>query len=253
MRFIDLSVTIETTSSEPVPVEIDYVDHTQGADILGSGFGVDHRHFPDQMGVSLEHIRLTSHTGTHVDAPLHYGPLCEGKPSRAIDGLPLDWFFRPGVKLDCHGDVEQAVSLEELRTALEQSGHTLKPFDIVLIATGADQLWGRPEYFTHFRGISQEATAWLVEQGVKVIGIDSYGFDPPFARMLNEYRRSGNSRVLWPAHVYGRKREYCQIERLANLQALSGATDFQVCCFPIKIKGCGAAWSRVVALVEDNP
>jgi kynurenine formamidase len=54
--------------------------------------------------------------------------------------------------------------------------------------------------------------------------------------------------VLWPAHFVGRKREYCQIERLANLGALPAPTGFTVHALPVRITGAGAGWTRAVAL-----
>ncbi|WP_437957066.1 cyclase family protein [Sorangium sp. So ce119] len=250
MRFIDLSVILEPTRAEPVPTEIGYVSHEEGADILGKPAGIDRRHFPDGMGLSLEYVRLTSHSGTHVDAPSHYGPTCEGAPARSIEELPLEWFFQDGVVLDCPGDVRDGpVTRGELLEQLDRIEYRLKPLDIVLIRTGADRLWPTAEYFTNFRGVTEDATAFLVEAGIKVIGVDSFGFDPPFGEMLAEYERTGRQDALWPAHFYGRKREYCQIERLAYLDRIPRPHGFRVACFPIKIKRAGAGWSRVVALV----
>jgi kynurenine formamidase len=251
MKFIDLSVTLEPVNSEPVPVDIQYISHEEGADILGKPAGIDRTAFPDGKGLSLEHVKLTSHSGTHVDAPAHYGPFCEGKPARTIEEMPLDWFFSDGVMIDCSdGAIDQAVSQGELQQKLTDISYTLKSHDIVLLYTGADRHWGKPDYFTNFRGVSREATEWLVLQGIRVIGIDSFGFDPPFHRMLSDYRKQQCPDVLWPAHIYGREREYCQIERLANLGDLPVHYGFSVACFPIKIRGCGAGWSRVVAMID---
>ncbi|MCA2693152.1 MAG: cyclase family protein [Microcystis sp. M015S2] len=253
MRLIDLSLTLEATPSEPVPVEIEYIDHARGADILGQPIGIDRNAFPEKMGLSLEYVRCTTHSGTHIDAPHHYGVLCEGKPAKTIDELPLDWFFHPGVRLDCRRDsVDQSVGVSEIQEQLREINYRLKPFDIVLLYTGAEEKWGEPEYFTHFRGVSREATAWLIEQGIKVIGVDSFGFDPPFGQMLDRYRQQKRQDVLWPAHFYGRQREYCQIERLTNLAKIPVSTGFTVACFPIKVRGCGAGWSRVVAIVPES-
>lgn len=247
-RFIDLSLPLEPGASEPVPVEIETIDHVRGGDLLGNPAGIDHRHFPDQKGLSMELVRATTHAGTHVDAPLHYGPRCEGRPARSIDELPLEWFYGAGVVVDCRGGgPRDDISREELEASLGE--RRLCAGDIVLIHTGADSLWGSPEYFTSFRGMSRQATAWLVEQGIRVIGIDTFGFDPPFDVMLERYRASGDAAVLWPAHVYGREREYCQIERLTNLGRLPCDRDFDVVCFPVRARGCGAAWSRVVAIL----
>jgi kynurenine formamidase len=66
--------------------------------------------------------------------------------------------------------------------------------------------------------------------------------------MLAESRRTGDRSVLWPAHFVGRKREYCQIERLANLGALPAPTGFTVHALPVRITGAGAGWTRAVAL-----
>ena len=45
-------------------------------------------------------VTLITHAGTHVDAPYHYFPTAGGERARTIDELPLDWFLRPGVRLD---------------------------------------------------------------------------------------------------------------------------------------------------------
>lgn len=249
-RFVDLSLPLETGCSEPVPVEIERIDHQRGGDLLGEPANLSHRDFPDQAGLSLEIVRAATHAGTHVDAPSHYGPSCEGKPARTIDQLPLEWFFGRGVVVDCReGAPEEDISESELAERFEAMRYRIQPRDIVLIQTGADKLWGRPEYFTHFRGMGRAATEWLLDQGVRVIGIDTFGFDAPFRVMLDRFHDSGSTEALWPAHMVGREREYCQIERLANLDQLPSGGGFDVACFPIRIRDCGAAWSRVVAFL----
>jgi kynurenine formamidase len=251
LQFIDLSLTLEPTIGEPIPVEIEYIDHAKGADILGFPIGIGREEFPESMGLSLEHVKLTTHSGTHIDAPAHYGPICEGQPSKTIENLSLDWFFRPGVLIDCRGgDSEQAISSDELKEQLSIIGYEIQPFDIVLLQTDSDKNWNHVEYFTSFRGVSLEATQWLVSQGVKVIGVDSFGFDPPFQKMLNDYQKNSDPNFLWPSHFYGRKKEYCQIERLANLDKIPYPKHFMVSCFPIKVKNSGAGWTRVIALCQ---
>jgi len=249
-RFIDLSLIIEPNESEPVSPHIEYISYEEGANILGKPAGIKKEDFPGGMAISQEHITLTSHSGTHLDAPSHYGPLCEGKPSKSIEEIPLEWCFNNGVVIHANPYIDEPVSAVEIEAYLDNINYVLQPFDVVLINTGADRLWGTPKYFTEFRGVSLEATKWLTNQGIKIIGVDSFGFDPPFERMLNNYRKSKNNQILWPAHLYGRQKEYCQIERLTNLNAIPMSTGFKVACFPIKIKGAGAGWSRVVAIIE---
>jgi kynurenine formamidase len=251
MHVIDLSVALEPVAGEPVPVELEFIDHRSGAEILGRPIGIGPDEFPDGLGLSLEYVRLTSHSGTHVDAPAHYGPSCAGARAPTIDELPLEQFFAPGVVLDCKGTVADGpVSSHELVRALAAIEYELRPGDIVLINTGAAARWNTPEYFTDFRGVTAEATEWLIDRGIRVIGVDSFGFDPPFDVMLRKFERARDSAELWPAHVLGRRRPYCQIERLGNLDVIPRKRGFHVACFPLKLARCGAAPSRVVAILD---
>lgn len=62
----------------------------------------------------------------------------------------------------------------------------------------------------------------------------------------------GDSDELWPAHFAVREVEYCQIEKMANLDELPRRTDIYVTAFPIKIEDASAGWVRPVAHVEKH-
>ncbi|WP_432025922.1 cyclase family protein [Streptomyces sp. 1222.5] len=248
-RLVDLSVVTRHTPSEATPVTVELLDHVTGATVLG----LTPEDFPDGMAISNETVTLTTHTGTHMDAPLHYGPVSGGAPAKSIDQVPLEWCVGPGVRLDVrHVPPGEGITVEHLRAALRAAGHTLRPGDIVLLWTGADALWGEAEYLTKYPGLTGEGTAFLVESGVRVIGIDAWGLDRPMRSMIDDYRRTGDKKTLWPAHVYGRTREYLQLEKLAQLAALPAPTGFTVVCFPVAVAGAGAGWTRVVALLDDE-
>jgi cyclase len=68
--------------------------------------------------------------------------------------------------------------------------------------------------------------------------------------MIRRFNETGDSAVLWPAHFAGRWREYCQIERLHNLDSLPTAHGFRISCLPVKLAGSGAGWTRAVALID---
>ncbi len=262
MQLVDLSVLVENSVSEPLKIEVERLDHHQGAkefcakvEARNSAKSDPRRleieDFPDRAFITLDTVTLPTHMGTHIDAPIHYGLETEGKPSRSVDQLPLDWFYRPGVRLDLtHKQAGDFITVEDLKTAVEEANHQLQPLDIVLLWTGTDKLWGKREYFSDAPGMSREATQWLVNQEIKVIGIDTYGFDRPFVTMLEDFWKTGDRNYLWPAHFYGREREYIQIERLANLDRLP-PTGFQVACFPLNIKGLDASWVRAVGIVGN--
>ncbi|GAA3192050.1 cyclase family protein [Actinocorallia longicatena] len=247
-RLIDLSVPVLDGPSEATPVEISVIDHKAAPAALG----LTPADFPEGEAITNETITLTTHTGTHMDAPLHYGELSGGKAAAAIDGVPLEWCLAPGVRLDLrHVPPGAGIAAADVEDALAKIPHELRAGDIALIWTGADRLWGTEAYRTEHPGMTRESTAYLVERGVKVVGIDAWGFDRPFASMLGDYREHGDNAVLWPAHLYGRERPYCQLEKLANLDALPAATGFTVACFPVRLAGLGAGWTRVVAIVEE--
>ena len=248
MKIIDLSTPIENDASEPFPPQIIYKDHANGAERLGKLAGIDPDAFPDRMALATEQITLTTHTGTHIDSPYHYGPAVAGKRALTVDEVPLEWCYGPGVRLDFTGYPEGSFLTDrDVRRALEAIDHTIRTGEIVLIQTGTDKLWKTERYMSEQSGLTRSATKWLVERGVRCIGIDAWGLDPPVAKMADAYR-AGDTEALWGPHLYGREREYLQIEKLANLDLLPVA-GFVVAAFPVKIARASAGWCRAVAIV----
>ncbi len=274
-QIVDLSVTLMENGSEPLPPKITYHDHAWGASRMAlapaqdkrswgrtlrnvaagfiSGRRVHQKDFPNGEALAWESIRTDTHHGTHVDAPRHYGPTVAGQPARTIEEMPLDWFFRPGVRLDFrHKPVGATIAVADLQRALQAIDYHLQPFDIVLLWTGADTLWGQPQYLERYSGLNAASTHWLLDQGVKVIGTDAWSIDRPPQFMGRDFVQTGNLDYLWPAHFVGREREYCQIEKLANLGALPAPTGYKVACFPAKIAHASAGWTRAVAILDRD-
>lgn len=210
-------------------------------------FSYSHGH-----GWAIEILTTSSHTATHIDAPYHYGATSEGKPARRIDEVPLEWCFGPGVVLDMrskkHGET---ITIADLETALNKIEYKFQPLDIVMIHTGSAQRWGTRKYLMQ-PGFNRESTLWLVNQGIKMIGIDAWTLDRPFDGMIDDFKTTGDGRVIWPAHFAGITKEYCQIEKLANLEKLPRPHGFYVSCLPVKIKGGSAGWRRAVALIPES-
>jgi kynurenine formamidase len=143
------------------------------------------------------------------------------------------------------------ITVDDLSQALDRIGHILQPLDIVLLQTGADQRLGSAAYFRQ-PGLGREGVLWLTQRGVKMIGIDAYTLDRPFADMVADFRRTGDGKYIWPAHFAGLTQEYCQIEKLANLDQIGRPHGFFVSCLPVKIKAASAGWCRAVALVPGD-
>jgi kynurenine formamidase len=251
-RIIDLSVPTEDSPSEPLPVKVSHEDHQKSVEFMKSFFGCNGQDLPHGLGWANYTVLMGAHAGTHVDAPWHYSPTSEGRRARTIDEMPLEWFFSNGVVMDVrHKPRGSGVSVDDLKAALAGIDYSIKPLDIVLIQTGADKYWGKAEYFEAGCGMTRESTLWLMEQGVRVMGIDAWGWDRPFWAIREEFSRTGDRNLLWGAHYVGIEREYCHIEKLANLDKLPRAFGFKVACFPVKLTGGSAGWSRVVAILDD--
>ena len=254
MRFIDLSAPICNTppeTPEPFQVQIQYHDHQAGAAQIEHFFKVPRTLLKDGEGWATETItRLGTHDTTHVDAPYHYNSRIQGKPAATIDQLPLEWFFSDGVVLDMTGrERGQVVTVEDIQKELDRIGYTLKPLDIVLVRTGMDKFYDHPNYFLMGPGVSPEATRWLYEQGIRVMGIDAWSWDAPLDLQAQAVLKARKPGIFWAAHQLDLP--YAQIERLVNLDRLP-PYGFKVAAFPLKIEGASAGPARVVALLEEG-
>src|SRR3974377_1318352 len=138
-----------------------------------------------------------------------------------IDEVPLDWFFRPGVKLDFrHLPDGHVVSAAEVEAELTRIGYTLKPLDIVLVNTRAASCVGTDEYLTAGCGMGREATLYLTSRGVRVAGIDAWGWDAPFSATLTRWEKTRDPSLILEGHYAGRGIPYCHMEKLCNLEKL---------------------------------
>jgi kynurenine formamidase len=254
MRLIDLSMPI-VASPESTPellrTEIQFADHAAGAAEIKEMFGVGSELLRNGEGWALETFtRLGTHNSTHVDAPYHYNSLIASRPAQTIDQLPLDWFFRPGVVLDFHDRADgQTIDVDGVEAALTRAGHELVERDIVLIRTGRDVYYSEPDYMQRGPGVSAAATHWLYDRGVRVMGIDAWGWDRPLHLQAEEALATGRSGIFWTAHQADLP--YSQIERLANLDRLP-PSGFTVACFPLRLIGGSAAPARVVAILDEG-
>jgi len=257
-RFIDLSISIESDLPSDPPgliPKIGYSDHASGANEMTRFFsGLKPEELPDGLGWAVEHVALTTHAGTHLDAPYHYSPtMGRGRPSMTIDEIPLDWCFHDGVLLDFRHKADgERITTMDVEQELERIEYEIKPMDIVLIQTGADSAWGKPEYLAKGSGMTKESTMYLAEKGVKVMGIDAWSWDRPLPFQAEEFGRTSDPKVIWEAHFAGIEVEYCHMEKMANLSAIGRPYGFTVCCFPVKIKRASAGWVRPVAIVYED-
>ncbi len=255
-RIVDISVALKAgiVSDPPYMLpSITYLDHAAGAENFVQVFpGLRRDQLPDGAGAAVENVAISTHNGTHLDAPYHFHPTMDGgKPAMTIDEVPLEWCFSDGVKLDFRAKPDGYVCTpDDVQRELDRIGYALKPFDIVLTNTAAGKAYGQPDFIHRGSGMGREATLFLTRQGVRVTGTDGWSWDAPFSHTAKRFAETGDASLIWEGHKAGREIGYCHMEKLSNLEALP-AFGFKVACFPVKIEKASAGWTRAVAIFDE--
>jgi kynurenine formamidase len=255
-KFVDLSMYLENeVIADPPPFgpRITYLKHDQTFEQLAGFFpGLTREDLPDGQAWAVEVVQLITHNGTHLDAPYHFHPtMNHGERAIAIDEVPLEWCFQRGVKLDFrHFDDGYVASAADVAAELERIGHALAPLDIVVVNTRAGARYGQSDYVSSGCGMGYEATMYLLERGVRLTGTDAWSWDAPFVHTAERYKQTGDASLIWEGHKAGRHIGYCHLEKLHNLEALPG-NGFTIACFPVKIRGASAGWTRAVAIFDE--
>jgi kynurenine formamidase len=256
-RFIDLSIAIENeVPSDPKGFgpKVVYYKHADTVAQMAAYFpGLEPQDLPDSEGWAVETVNLSTHNGTHMDAPWHFHSTTDYGRTQApaIDETPLEFCLRPGVKLDFrHLPDGYVATAADIETELARIDYQLQPLDIVVVNTRAGSIYGQPDYVDAGCGMGREATLYLTERGVRVVGTDAWSWDAPFSHTAKRWAQERNPQIIWEGHKAGREIPYWQMEKLHNLEILP-PYGFEIACFPVKIRGASAGWTRAVAIFDD--
>ena len=253
MKIIDLSKPIRYNKFDPwfMRVKIKHKPHKKSRwliRVLGLPFKLFPKNFNGWADDTIKHMGV--HATTHIDAPWHYSPTVNGMSAKTVDQIPLEWCFSEGLVIDMkHKEDFDPITVDDITEFLNKNMLTIKPKMIILIRTGRDKYNGTKDFHKIGTGMSASATEWLIDQGIKVMGIDSWGWDLPLPYMLEKAKETSNPEYFWEAHLVGQRKEYCHIEQLVNLDELP-YSGFKVAVFPLKIERASAAPARVVAIFE---
>jgi kynurenine formamidase len=185
-------------------------------------------------------VVLGDHVGTHVDSRFHIVP-----DAPSVEGIPLQYCYGDGVLLDfTDKPAGFIIQPEDIDAALKKINYTVKPLDIVLIYTGASDYNNEQRYLVEHSGMSGEATKYLIDKGVKMMGCDAPTFDPPVKTMFE-------TKKFWEAHRVMWTEEYYHLENMANFKSLPRPYGFKLAVFPVLWKGTTGSPVRAVAIYED--
>jgi arylformamidase len=175
---------------------------------------------------NVTHFSAGVHIGTHVDAPYHF----LGGDAPTIESLPLDVLTGPACVV-AFPDVDTHITADDLQGAEIPSAATR-----LLFKTRNSDLWARGEtdFQEDFAALTADAAEWLVEQGIRLVGIDYLSVAPFTAAVLPH-------RILLQAGVVA-------VEGLDLSEVEAG--EYMLYCLPLKIEGSDGAPARAILIEE---
>ncbi|MBQ8306676.1 MAG: cyclase family protein [Blautia sp.] len=183
-------------------------------------------------GYTSEILKLNTHTATHLDAPFHFFA-----DMKTIDQMPLELFVGEAVIVNLTGvEACHAIGPADLEPYSEKIGKD----SIVLFCTGWSKKRGfSKEYYNDWPYLSGEGAEWLLDKGVKGVGIDGMS-------MGGWYEGTGR-----PCHEVLLSHEVWLLEELDFPDEVLKYETVELHAVPLKLLGCGGSPCRAYAIVKD--
>ena len=179
-------------------------------------------------GFAETRLTLFSHTGTHIDAPAHIYPA-----GTTLDAFPAAQFVGKALVVDCTAmPAGGSIGMELIDRALADRA------DFLLLRTGWDACWGKPEYFASYPILSHELADYLLTSGKKGVGLDTIGVDT-----IEDENLTFHKKLL-------SKQDFIILENLRGLDRC-GSGLFTLCALPMPYDHADGAPARIIAMLED--
>ncbi len=178
----------------------------------------------DSHGYDSEAVFMSTHTGTHVDAPSHFAPCLA-----SIDMVPASRLVCSAVLIKAPKGANQLIEREDFENEPVREG------EVVMIATGWEKRVARSNYMTENPGLSEQAARYLARKKVNAVAIDGPSID-------------AGADSKFTAHNILLPRSILVVENLCNVSKIS-MTRFTLVISPLKLGGATGSPARVLALV----
>lgn len=176
-------------------------------------------------------LTMFSHTGTHMDPPVHLFA-----QRTTLDSFPAEQFVGKGLVIDCSDLQEgQRITMSYIESVKEKADEA----EFILFHTGWDKRWGTSSYFGKYPYITEEVAEYLIHSKKKGVGLDVIGIDPISDENLTIHRK------LFC------KTDIVVIENLTGLGAI-GNDLFIFCALPLKYENSDGAPIRAIAILDEK-
>jgi len=183
------------------------------------------------IGYNITQISMSTHQGTHLDAPFHFF-----EDGATLDRIPLDRFDGPAALIDFAPGGCLAPRTPLTVEMFRRHEDVLRKGAKVVYRTGWDRMFGRPEFFLEFPSLTLEAAGFLAERGIELLGMDTPTPSADWKECHHILLRKGVEIVI--------------VEGLTNLDRLPSA--FTLIALPLNIKGRDGSPVRAVGIVDDS-
>ncbi len=181
-------------------------------------------------GYNLELLFLSSHTGTHLDAPYHF--LEKGSK---IHEISLKKLVSNAVLIKSRKKRNEAITKTDIQKFEKKHGK-IESFSSVVFWTGWQRNLQKDSYFTKNPGLSVSAANYLASKKIGLVGIDSPSID-----LGTDFK--------FPVHQIFAKKGMLIVENLANLEKIK-SSKFHLVVLPLKLKGATGSPVRAIAFVD---
>ena len=178
-------------------------------------------------GYNLELLFLSSHTGTHLDAPYHFA-----KNGIKIHQIPISRLIGEGILIKIKKSKDQSITKQDLINFEKKNGK-IPNFSSIIFFTNWQKNLNKKFYFTNNPGLSKSAISYLVSKKINLIGIDSPSIDLGIDKLFSAHKILATNNVLI-------------VENLSNLEKIP-TLRFNFIILPLKLKDATGSPVRAVA------
>lgn len=175
-------------------------------------------------GYDSEVMYLSTHTGTHMDAPSHF----------VQNGNPVDKFVGKAVIFKVLKESNEFINLKDIA----DNQHQIKENDIVIFSTGWEKRIESEDYL-HSPGLSEDVAKLLVERNVNMVGIDGPSIDV-------------GTDSQFTVHKILLSNDTLIIENLCNLDSFKHGSRFDFIASPLKLKEASGSTMRALAIINEK-